>query len=85
MQEIKIELKKFANYLQKRAWQEMDKDFEDFVDEYMGGDVVNSSEVIHDVVGQSEQFKCGMKESKTGKKCETQCKECKEIYEYCSI
>ena len=37
------------------------------------------------VVGRSEQFKCGMKESKTGKKCETQCKEYKEIYGYCSI
>ena len=40
---------------------------------------------LFSVVGQSEQFKCGMKESKTGKKCETQCKECKEIYGYCSI
>ena len=38
----------------------------------------------HDVVGRSEQFKCGMKESKTGKKCETQCKDCKDIYDYFS-
>ena len=58
MEDIKVELKKFASWLEKRAWQEMDKDFEDFVDEYMGDVVVSSSEVIHDVVGRSEQFVC---------------------------
>jgi hypothetical protein len=29
-----VRLKHFANWLQKKAWEDMEKDFEDFVEEY---------------------------------------------------
>ena len=74
------------NEIERLILMESTKDLSEY-----GQDMLNEFRAIKQaltipvVVGRSEQFKCGMKESKTGKKCETQCKECKEIYGYCSI
>jgi hypothetical protein len=40
---------------------------------------------IHDVVGRSEQFKCAMQLSKSGKRCNKQCVECELSYKNYSI
>ena len=40
---------------------------------------------IGDVVGRSEQFKCAMQLSKSGKRCDKQCVECELSYTNYSI
>jgi hypothetical protein len=48
-------------------------------------DAVIEALTMTNIVGHSEQFKCGMQLSKSGKRCEKQCVECELTYKNYSI
>jgi hypothetical protein len=54
------------------------------LDHFLDG-ILSKQLRIHDVVGRSEQFKCGMQLSKSGKRCEKQCVDCELTYKNYSI